>query len=151
MPAVLHLIAKYGPAVLVLDAAGPAGSLVAKLHAAKLEPVVTGIAEMGRAAQAMVADFEEGRYVPPADDAPLNAAVEIARWRDLGDGRAFARKGYGDISPLVAAALAGFGLNLYVAFGKPKKAAPAPVVVPAAPVGADWSAASAGSFAHIGF
>lgn len=146
------LVDLFKPAILVVDAAGPAGSLVAKLLAAHLEPVVTGVAEMGRAAQALVDDFEEGHYVPPANDAPINAAVEIARWRPLGDSRAFARKGYGDISPLVAAALAGFGLHLAVAFGKRRGPAPAPAGLPPAPEpGADWSGGSVPDLATVGF
>ena len=148
VPALLHLVDKYHPAVLVIDAAGPAGALVAKLHAAKLEPIVTGINEMGRACQAFVDDFKEARYVPTGIDSPLNAAVEIARWRPLGDARAFARKGYGDIGPMVATALAGFGLNLMVAFAKPKGGAPAPAALPSAaeavPVGGGLDISTAG-------
>lgn len=153
VPAITDLIRLgHAPAVLVVDAAGPAGAIVAKLLAAKLDPIVTGVVEMGRAAIAMVADFEEGRYVPPSGDAPLSTAVEIARWRPLGDSKAFARKGYGDISPLVAAALAGFGLNLVVAFGKRQRAAPAPeALAPAAGPGADWAAGEVPDLAHAGF
>jgi hypothetical protein len=153
VPAINDLIRLgHAPAVLVVDAAGPAGAIVAKLVAAKLDPIVTGVAEMGRAAIAMVADFEEGRYVPPSGDAPLSTAVEIARWRPLGDSKAFARKGYGDISPLVAAALAGFGLNLVVAFGKRQQPPPAPQALPpASPGGADWAAAGVSDLAHAGF
>jgi PAS domain-containing protein len=150
-PVVTALLSHWSAAVLVVDAAGPAGALVAKLQAAKLEPIVTGVAEMGRAAQAMVDDFAEGRYVPTEGDAPVSTAVEIARWRPLGDARAFARKGYGDISPLVAAALAGFGLNLVVAFGKKRGGAPAPVSIGAtAASGADW-ARTPGNVTTIGF
>jgi hypothetical protein len=155
VPTVRALVEYWKPAILVVDAAGPAGSLVADLLAAKLEPVVTGINEMGRAAQGIVDDFEEARYVPPAGDTPLASAVEIARWRTLGDARAFARKGYGDIGPLVAAALAGYGLKLVVAFGK-KRGTPAPVPAgpPTAPpaAGADWSGGRGGrDLARTGF
>jgi hypothetical protein len=138
VPAMRAIADTWEPAVLVIDAAGPAGALVADLLAAKFEPVVTGVAEMGRAAVGMADDFEEGRYVPTAGDTPLSTAVEIARWRALGDSKAFARKGYGDIAPLVAAALAGYGLKLAVAFAK-QKGAPSPVAAPPAPgEGADW-------------
>jgi hypothetical protein len=152
VPAINHLLATWDPVVLVLDAAGPAGSLVAKLHAAKLDPIVTGIAEMGRACQAMVDDFDEGRYVPSPLDSPLTAAVEIARWRDLGEARAFARKGFGDISPLVAAALAGYGLNLMVAFAKPSSPPPSPEALPSPTGGGpSWGAPAASSVATAGF
>lgn len=146
------LIGLFNPAVLVVDAAGPAGALVAKLLAAKLEPIVTGAVEMARACQALVNDFEEGNYVPPAGDSPLSTAVEIARWRTLGDAKAFARKGYGDISPLVGAALAGFGLHLAVAFSLPERTVPEPegLGVPSIP-GADWTAAGTPDLAHAGF
>lgn len=146
IPAVKSLMGSCAPAILVLDAAGPAGALVAKLQAEKIECIVTGIQEMGRACQALVDDYEEGSYVPPAGDIPLATAVEVARWRPLGDARAFARKGYGDISPLVATALAGFGLSLVVAFAKPKKDPLTPEALPPAPgSGADWAAAGAGA------
>jgi hypothetical protein len=146
IPEILKLVQWHSPAALVVDGSGPSGALVAKLQAAGLDPIVTGASEMGRASQAMVDDFGGGRYVPPAGDSPLMQAVEIARWRDIGStgARAFARKGFGDISPLVGAALAGFGLNLVVAFRK--KAGPGsaltPVALGPASVGADWSTAS---------
>jgi hypothetical protein len=142
----------WEPAVLVIDAAGPAGALVADLLAAGLDPVVTGVAEMGRAAQGMVDDFDEGRYVPSGLDVPLNRAVEIARWRPLGreGARAFARQGAGNIAPLVGAALAGFGLKLHVAFAKKRGSGLSPVAVDAAPTssGADWAPVD---FSTIGF
>jgi hypothetical protein len=160
VPVLVQLTADYAPAVLVVDAAGPAGALVAKLQAAKMDPIVTGAPEMARAAQALVDDFEEGRYVPSGTDAPFNAAVEIARWRPIGDGgRGFARKGYGDITALVATALAGFGLNLAVAYAPERKPGgaltpsalddlPAPPV--AGPV-ADYAAGAASDYANVGF
>ena len=156
VPAILSLVDLFGPAVLVIDGAGPAGALLPKLIAAKLEPIVTGPAEMGRAAIALVDDFKEGRYVPSGVDAPFNAAVEIARWRTLGDSKAFARKGYGDISPLVAAALAGFGLALAVAYRKERGPGSAltPTALDAAPVTAgvaDYGTAGVGSMADVGF
>jgi hypothetical protein len=151
VPAVVALTDYWRPAVLVIDAAGPAGALVADLLAAKLEPVVTGIAEMGRAAQGMVDDFLEGRYVPTEGDTAIATAVEIARWRPLGDAKAFARKGYGDIGPLVAAALAGLGLKLAVAFGKEKRPLDPVPAVPGTANGADWSPAAASDLATIGF
>lgn len=146
------IVDAFNPAVMVVDAAGPAGAVVAKLHAAKLDPIVTGINEMGRAAVALVDDFEEGHYVPTAGDSPFFAAVEIARWRTVGDAKAFARKGFGDISPLVAAALAGFGLHLVVAFGK-QHSVPEPEALPPTPdSGADWSdGLPVADLAHAGF
>jgi hypothetical protein len=107
---------------------------------------------MGRAAQGMVDDFDEGRYVPSGLDVPLNRAVEIARWRPLGreGARAFARQGAGNIAPLVGAALAGFGLKLHVAFAKKRGSGLSPVAVDAAPTssGADWAPVD---FSTIGF
>ena len=141
----------FHPAVLVVDAAGPAGAIVAKLLAAKLEPVVTGVAEMGRAAIALVDDFEEGHYVPTEGDSPFFAAVEIARWRDLGESKAFARKGFGDISPLVAAALAGYGLHLAVAFSKPKRALTPEALPPPVEEGAHWAGGDPVDLATVGF
>lgn len=133
----------WEPAVLVIDIAGPAGALVPDLQAAGLEPIVSSMSEMGRAAQGLVDDFEEGRYVPPRGDASLHHAVEIAGWRNLGreGARAFAAEGKGSIAPLTAAALAGFGLKLHVAFGNHRPPSPSPVAVDAeqTPTGADWA------------
>jgi hypothetical protein len=150
IPRLLKIIELHKPAVLVVDSAGPAGALVAKLQAAGLDPIVTGAAEMGRACQGIVDDFDAGKYVPSGEDDPMNRAVEIARWRFIGNTkttRGFTADGYGDTSALVAAALAGLGLNLHVAFGKKKSPGStlAPAAVPSAPGTADWAPGSAGA------
>jgi hypothetical protein len=156
IPRLLKIIEQHKPAVLVIDSAGPAGALVAKLQAAGLEPIVTGAAEMGRACQAIVDDFQAGRYVPSGVDEPLNRAIEIARWRFIGTSkttRGFTAEGYGDTSALVAAALAGLGLSLHVAFGK-KKAPGATLAaepVPSSSGAADWAPGSAGALSGVGF
>jgi hypothetical protein len=146
----------HKPAVLVVDSAGPAGALVAKLQAAGLEPIVTGAAEMGRACQGIVDDLRDGKYVPSGVDEPLNRAIEIARWRYIGNSkttRGFTAEGYGDTSALVAAALAGLGLSLHVAFGKKKApgASLTPESVPTGDSAAHWAPGSAGALSGVGF
>jgi hypothetical protein len=55
--------------------------------------------------------------VPHRPDPDVQRAVEVATWRNIGQGgaKAYDRKGAGDISVLVAAALAGWGLQREVA------------------------------------
>jgi hypothetical protein len=132
--AILFLVEQFRPAVLVLDGASPAAALLPKLLAAGIDPIVTGSSEMGQAAQGFVDDFEEGRYTWNGEDMALLSSVEIARWRNIGTQgvRAFDRKGYGDIAPLVSAALAGYGLRQVVIRDQelPPPLDPEPVDVP---------------------
>lgn len=119
LPAVLQLIERWDIAVLILDAAGPAGSLIPNFRAEGLEPMVTGSTEMGRACEAYVDDADADRIRHRGNDAPLNGAVEVVKWRPLGDGgRAFGRKlSGGDIAPVVGHALACWALDEVVASG----------------------------------
>ncbi len=131
---VLCLVEDFEPAILVLDGASPAAALLSKFQANGIEPFVTGPGEMAQACQGMVDDFKEGRWTWSGDDPALASAVDIARWRSIGTAgqKAFDRKGQGDISSLVAAALAGFGLRRAVveAQDKPADLEPEPLVVP---------------------
>ena len=94
-------------APVVVDVAGPAGSLVPVLEAQGVSvlPVTTrGACE----AAAALYDGVVGRLVAHLDDHRLNDAVRSASKRAVGDRWAFDRRG-GDISPLVATALAHWG------------------------------------------
>lgn len=119
------------PAVLVIDAMSAAASLLPRLKAIGIEPYVTGTSELCQASASFADDWEADRYRHRGNDAPLTEAVEIVRWRTVGkEGqRAFARSGYGDVAPAVAGALAGFGLDAFVAAGGPVAPPPPPVPV----------------------
>ena len=77
---------------LVPDAVEPSPADQAKAHNAFSDAVLAGT-------------------VRHTSDPALNTAVAAARWRATGDTRVLDRKGSADISPLVAAALAAWGLG----------------------------------------
>ncbi|MDQ3344261.1 MAG: terminase [Actinomycetota bacterium] len=96
---------------VVLDASGPAGSLIADLKAAKIEPVVVSAREMAQACGSFY-DAVTDRQFTHFDQAPLNVAVGAARKRKLGEAWAWHRSDPTvDISPLVAVTLAKLGLD----------------------------------------
>jgi len=113
---------RFGPVPWVVDAAGPAGSLVAPLEAAGFEVVKPTARDATHAAQGFYDDCHNGALFH-LDDPLLNAALAGAQKRPLGDAWAWARKGLSvDISPLVCASNARWGL---VSRPEDKPAAPA--------------------------
>lgn len=104
-----RVIADHDPADLVLDEL-VVGLLGAQLRAAGIEPTTTGRQQMAQASMGLVDDLLEDR-VRHRGDQPLVDAAESAGKRPLGDGWAFNRRGGIDISPLVSAALASWGLE----------------------------------------
>ena len=120
------------PAVLVIDRAGPAASLIPSIEAAGLEPTVTTTAQRAAADDGLVDDLEQdrGRVIPCA---PMDAAAEAVTWRQLpGGGRAFNRRSIkADISQMVGLSLARYGL-LQIAAQPPAAPPPAPVAISAA-------------------
>ncbi|MEV4093802.1 hypothetical protein [Streptosporangium saharense] len=114
----LELMQRWRPCAVVVDGAGPAGSLIAPLEAAGIEVVKPTAREYAQACGSLY-----DAVVPPAnatedwratlrhlDQAPLNAALAGAAKRDLADLWAWARRGASvDISPLVAVTLARWG------------------------------------------
>jgi hypothetical protein len=116
VPRVLELVGKWKPCAVVVDAAGPAGSLIAPLGAAGVEVLTPSAREAAQACgqfyDAVVKAPDAENFVPLAhrDNAVLNAALGGAQTRPLGDAWAWARKGPSvDISPLVAVTLAAWG------------------------------------------
>lgn len=135
-----ELAQTWSPAAIVVDAAGPAGSLIADLEAAGLEVKKPSAREAGQACGALYdsvvrpADAEPGwlATLRHRDEAELNAALAGAQKRPLGDAWAWTRKGLTvDISPLVAATLALWGYATRVR-EEPK---PPPATAKAAPAG----------------
>ncbi len=107
-PKLAALAGRWRPCAVVVDPAGPAGSLIPALTAAGLEVVTPSVGDAARAAGALYDDVVGGslRY---AEHPALTAAVAGARKRPLGDSWAWARKGGTVISPLVAVTLARWG------------------------------------------
>ncbi len=106
---------KWNPRCWVVDAAGPAGSLIADLEE---RLGVTVVQPKGRDVAAACGQFYDAvteQMLSHIDEAPLAAALAGAQKRPLGDAWAWARRIVSvDISPLVAATLAKWGLGVEV-------------------------------------
>jgi hypothetical protein len=100
---------QYRPVAVVVDAVGPASTLVPDLEAAGIRVEVTSHRQMA-AACGRLYDAIVNRQVCHTDQADMNAAVAAAATRKLGDAWAWSRSASSvDISPLVAATLALWG------------------------------------------
>lgn len=110
---VVELNDRYKPVAILLDPAGPAGSLIADLQEVGIEPILVSAREMGQACGAFHTDVVNDQ-LRHADQDTLNSALRQAVTRNLGDAWAWDRRhGRGDISPLVAATLACHGFRLH--------------------------------------
>lgn len=102
----VELCQRWKPVAVALDAAGPAGSLLADLERAGLPIKLVSTREHGQACGMLWDDVAEKRVVHLGDPV-LNAAVHGARRRIVGDAWLWDRKKSDvDISPLVAVTLA---------------------------------------------
>jgi hypothetical protein len=130
----LALKERWGPLPWVIDAAGPAGSLVAPFEAAGIEVTKPTTRDACHAAQGFYDDCCDTGRLAHLDDPLLNAALSGAQKRPLGDAWLWARKGLSvGISPLVAAGIARWGL-LTIPVEPPKPPpATAPAVKPGGP------------------
>lgn len=106
---------RWSPRCWVVDAGGPAGSLIPDLERALgVEIVSPKVREVAQACGSFFDAVASGDIVH-LDQAPLATALAGARKRDLGEAWAWARRGVGvDISPLVAVTLARWGLTAEV-------------------------------------
>ena len=106
---------RWSPRCLVVDAGGPAGSLIPDLERALgCEVVKPKVREIAQACGSFYDAVASGDIVH-LDQAPLSTALAGARKRDLGEAWAWARRGVGvDISPLVGVTLARWGLTAEV-------------------------------------
>lgn len=103
---------KWKPRCWVVDAGGPAGSLIADLAERLGVEVVTPKAREVAAACGQYYDAVIEQTLSHLDQAPMATALAGAQKRPLGDAWAWARRGVNvDISPLVAATLAKWGLG----------------------------------------
>lgn len=89
---------------VVVDRKGPASFLIPALERAGVLLTLVGLDEFAQASADLVGAVKSGT-VEHGDYADLNAAVDAAGWRTVGDRRVFARKN-GDVSMLEAVALA---------------------------------------------
>jgi hypothetical protein len=103
---------KWRPRCWVVDAGGPAGSLIEELAERLGVEIVSPKAREVAAACGQLYDAVTEQTVSHLDQAPLATALAGAQKRPLGDAWAWARRGVNvDISPLVAATLAKWGLG----------------------------------------
>ncbi|MCG0061729.1 terminase [Streptomyces tricolor] len=106
---------RWRPRCWVVDAAGPAGSLIADLQERLGVEVVQPRGRDVAAACGQFFDAVSEQTLSHLDQAPLAAALAGAQRRPLGDAWAWARRIVSvDISPLVAATLAKWGLGAEV-------------------------------------
>jgi hypothetical protein len=106
---------KWRPRCWVVDAGGPAGSLIADLAERLGVEVVQPKAREVAAACGQFFDAVAEQTLSHLDQAPLASALAGAQKRPLGDAWAWARRLVSvDISPLVAATLAKWGLGAEV-------------------------------------
>ena len=104
-------LSKKWKAPVVIDPAGPAGSLITGLMEAGVEPVLVSGREFAQACGAFLDACSEER-LRHIDQPKLNVAVDAGRKRKLGDAWAWHRAdAVTDISPLVACTLAMHGLS----------------------------------------
>jgi hypothetical protein len=117
---------KWGPTAWVIDAGGPAGSLIPELERPYTPEGADGrerpglvivqptVREVAQAAGGFY-DAVIEKALAHRDPAPLATALAGAQKRSLGDAWAWARRGVGvDISPLVAATNALWGHATYI-------------------------------------
>jgi hypothetical protein len=117
---------KHKPLDWILDPGGPAGALLPELLAAGIEPRQMSTRDLGQACEAFTSAVTE-KALRHLGDPTLARAIAAAGRRDIGDGLwAWSRrKSDTDISPLVAATGAHWGL----AVTPPPQAPPPPPVV----------------------
>lgn len=109
-PRLAELVERWRSCAVVVDRAGPAGSLIAPLEAAGLEVVKPSARDMAQACGQLFEGVTDSKVLRHLGQPQLAAALAGARRRPLGDAWAWARSSIGvDISPLVAVTLAAWG------------------------------------------
>jgi hypothetical protein len=100
------LCQRWAAGPLVLDPAGPAGSLMVDLAARGVMTYAVNAREYSAACEQLFDAVTGTRGVAHLDQPVLSSAVAGARKRPLGDAWAWARRVGADVSPLVAVTLA---------------------------------------------
>lgn len=114
---------RWQPLLFVLDALSPAATFIPKLaeigvvEADRDKPQRGQLVVMNTrdaaVAWGMFVDRARQRGLAHLDEVPLNVALSSAKVRPLGDGSAWARRGGGDITPLVAATEGSWALQMF--------------------------------------
>lgn len=112
VPRLVELTNRWPHVAVVIDAGGPAASLLPELKKARVKRVVPiSTREVGQACGAFYDAAMQGRLAHP-DQPVLNDALAAARKRPMGDAWAWNRKSQtADITPLVAVTFALHGLT----------------------------------------
>ncbi|MFG2144124.1 terminase [Streptomyces sp. NPDC048696] len=111
----VELVEKWRPCALVIDAGGPAASLIPAVKKALAELGLEDLLLEPRTREVAAAcgqffDAVSEQQIVHLDQAPLATALAGTDKRPVGDGWAWARRGVNvDISPLVAATFAAWG------------------------------------------
>lgn len=110
---VAALVAEHSPDLVLVDGAGQSQTLIAPLEKAGVAVHRVSPSEMVAACGQFFDAVGDGRITHMADPS-LDAAVEGAKQRLLGDGWAWARRSSAvNVSPLVAVSLAAFGVSIH--------------------------------------
>ena len=108
---IIQLVRTHGIKTVVLDAAGPAATLIDDLRKARIKVATTQARDMAIACGQFMDAVHESTLIH-LNQPYLNIAVAQARKRRLGDAFAWARSSAtADITPLVAATLALWGVK----------------------------------------
>ena len=111
LPRVIQLVRTHGIKTVVIDAAGPAATLIDDLRKARIKVATTQARDMAIACGQFLDSVHESTLVH-LNQPYINIAVSQARKRRLGDAFAWARSSAtADITPLVAATLALWGVK----------------------------------------
>jgi hypothetical protein len=104
-----ELYDRWAPLPVICDPASPAGSLLIDLAAAGVKTETVGTRDYAQACGQFY-DAVGAAQLVHLDQPVLNLAVAAGRRRVVADAWCWARRSGGDISPLVAVTLAGWGL-----------------------------------------
>lgn len=97
---------KHSPAVIAVDPSGPIGALIPEMQTAGLDLTILDGKDAARAPVSLVRAVTEKTF-RHGGESEFAAAVEGARWKEVGDGLRLSRKDSTvDITPMVAAAVA---------------------------------------------
>jgi phage terminase large subunit-like protein len=110
-PRLVELTEAHSSLPVIIDGIGPAGALAARIEEWDVQLRQTNTREFAQSLGVFLDLIKEDR-LRHRGDPPLNHAVQGACTRPLSDARAWSRKAsLADVSPLVAATLAAWGLT----------------------------------------
>lgn len=129
VPALQTLRERFAPCAIVLDRAGPAGSVILTLQEQGFDLLLTNSTQMAQACGGLFDAVVNGQ-LRHIDQPLLNTAVGSARKRSIGEAWGWHRKDVGqDITPLVSTTLALWGFQQSAARPRRKVSGPPRVIV----------------------